>query len=130
VLELDPRYCERLQRELGDRVSIVQGDATALPFADDRFSAVVSFTMLHHIPDARLQDQVFREVARVLRPGGTFAGTDSIGTGWLFKTIHVGDILRPIDPAGLPDRLSAAGLAEPRVSRGGRSFRFRAVATA
>ena len=86
--------------------------------------------MLHHIPEAHLQDQVFREVARVLRPGGTFAGTDSIGTGWLFKTIHVGDILRPIDPDGLPGRLDAAGLADPRVSRGGRSFRFRAVAPA
>ena len=130
VLELEPQYCERLRRDLGDRVDVVQGDATALPFPDGAFSGVVCFTMLHHIPDARLQDQVFSEVARVLRPGGTFAGTDSIGTGWLFKTIHIGDILRPIDPDGLPRRLSAAGLAEPRVSRGGRSFRFRAAAPA
>jgi SAM-dependent methyltransferase len=114
VLELEASYCERLRRDLGDRVTVVRGDATALPFDD--------------IPEAQLQDDVFAEVARVLRPGGTFAGTDSIGTGWLFKTIHVGDILRPIDPDGLPARLSAAGLGEPRVSRGGRSFRFRAVA--
>jgi ubiquinone/menaquinone biosynthesis C-methylase UbiE len=130
VLELEASYCERLRQDLGDRVDVVQGDATALPFDDGRFSAVVCFTMLHHIPEARLQDQVFTEVARVLRPGGTFAGTDSIGTGWLFKTIHIGDILRPIDPDGLPGRLQAAGLADPRVSRGGRSFRFRAVAPA
>jgi ubiquinone/menaquinone biosynthesis C-methylase UbiE len=128
VLELEPRYCARLRRDLGDRAEVVQGDATKLPFDDDAFSAVVCFTMLHHVPDARLQDQVFREVARVLRPGGMFAGTDSIGTGWLFKAIHIGDILRPIDPDGLPHRLNAAGLTEPRVSRGGRSFRFRAVA--
>jgi ubiquinone/menaquinone biosynthesis C-methylase UbiE len=37
--------------------------------------------MLHHIPTAAQQDQAFAEVARVLRPGGTFAGTDSIGSG-------------------------------------------------
>ena len=32
ALELEPRYCERLRRDLGDRVSVVQGDATRLPF--------------------------------------------------------------------------------------------------
>jgi hypothetical protein len=84
--------------------------------------------MLHHIPSAQLQDRVFAEVARVLRPAGTFAGTDSLGTGSLFKLIHVGDTLRPIDPDGLPPRLEAAGLTEPRVSLGGRSFRFSARA--
>jgi SAM-dependent methyltransferase len=126
ALELEPSYCEQLQRDLGDRVSVVQGDATRLPFDDGRFSAVVCFTMLHHIPSAEDQDRVFAEVARVLRPGGTFAGTDSIGTGALFKLIHVGDILLPIDPDGLPGRLAGAGLADATVSRGGRSFRFRA----
>ncbi len=101
VLELDEGYCRRLRCELGDRVSVVQGDATRLPFEDGRFSAAICFTMLHHIPSAALQDRAFAEVARVLRPGGAFAGTDSLGTGTLFKLIHVGDILQPIDPQAL-----------------------------
>jgi SAM-dependent methyltransferase len=128
VVELDPRYCRRLQAELGDGagVSVVQGDATVLPFADGRFSAVLCFTMLHHIPTVAQQDRAFAEVARVLRPGGTFAGTDSIGRGWLFHAIHIGDTLNLIDPDGLPARLEAAGLEVEEVRRGGRSFRWRA----
>jgi SAM-dependent methyltransferase len=126
ALELDPAYCERLQRELGSGVSVVQADATQLPFESGRFSAVVCFTMLHHIADRELQDRVFAEVSRVLRSGGLFAGTDSVGTGLLFKLIHVGDTLRPIDPDGLPRRLHNAGFAEPRVDRSNGSFRFRA----
>jgi hypothetical protein len=65
-------------------------------------------------------------VARVLRPGGTFAGTDSAGTGLLFKLIHVGDTLNLIDPDRLSDRLADAGLTDATVERGGRSMRFRA----
>jgi len=126
VLELDPDYCRRLRDELGEKVSVIQGDATKLPFEGGRFSAAVCFTMLHHIPTAELQDQAFAEVARVLRPGGTFAGTDSVGTGALFKLIHVGDTLNLIDPDRLPARLNAAGLADATVERGGRSMRFRA----
>ena len=91
-----------------------------------RFSGAVCFTMLHHIPSDELQDRAFGEVARVLRPGGTFAGTDSLGTGKLFRLIHVGDVLRPIDPDGLPRRLEQAGLTESRVSLGDRSLRFSA----
>ena len=34
----------------------------------------------------------------MLRPGGTFAGTDSLGTGLVFKLIHIGDTLNLIDP--------------------------------
>ena len=128
VLELDPGYCERLRRELGRRVEVVQGDATQLPFATGRFSTVLCFTMLHHIPVRAEQDRVFAEVARVLRPGGTFAGTDSVGTGAVFKLIHIGDTLLPIDPATLPDRLLAAGLAAPQVRRADGTFRFRARA--
>ena len=46
--------------------------------------------MLHHIPSLDLQDRAFAEIARVLRPGGTFAGTDSLGAGLVFKLIHSG----------------------------------------
>jgi ubiquinone/menaquinone biosynthesis C-methylase UbiE len=133
VLELDPRYCQRLRAELsnattpGGGVTVTEGDATALPYPDGRFSAVVCFTMLHHIPSVELQDRAFAEIARVLRSGGIFAGTDSIGEGWLFRAIHVGDILNLVDPDTLPGRLSAAGLVPGEVKRGRRSFRWRAV---
>jgi SAM-dependent methyltransferase len=126
ILELEGRYCERLRRELPGTVDVIQGDATEMPFADARFSGVVCFTMLHHLPSSELQDRLFGEVSRVLRSDGVFAGTDSLGTGTVFKLLHVGDTLVPIPPDGLAGRLRAAGLAEPRVDRGGRSFRFRA----
>jgi SAM-dependent methyltransferase len=127
VLELEPGYCERLHRELPGRVAVTQGDATAMPFADGRFSAVVCFTMLHHVPSTAAQNRLLAEAARVLRPGGTFAGTDSLGTGLLFRLLHVGDTLVPIAPDGLPARLRAAGLTGEDVRRARRSFRFRAI---
>jgi SAM-dependent methyltransferase len=106
---------------------VVQGDATALPFPDGRFSTVLCFTMLHHIPTVAQQDRAFAEVARVLRGGGTFAGTDSIGTGWLFHAIHVADTLNLVDPDGLSPRLEAAGLVVRELRRGRRAFRWRAT---
>jgi SAM-dependent methyltransferase len=126
VLELDPGYCEHLRREVGQGAQITQGDATEMPFDDNSFTGAVCFTMLHHIPRPGLQDRAFAEVARVLRPGGVFAGTDSVGTGVVFKLIHIGDTLMPIDPDGLPSRLEKAGLADARVSRSDGTFRFRA----
>jgi ubiquinone/menaquinone biosynthesis C-methylase UbiE len=126
VLELDPGYCEHLRREVGNDAEITQGDATDMPYADDSFTGAVCFTMLHHIPEPELQDKAFAEVSRVLRPGGVFAGTDSVGTGLVFKAIHVGDTLMPIDPDGLPARLEAVGLADVKVSRSDGTFRFRA----
>jgi ubiquinone/menaquinone biosynthesis C-methylase UbiE len=126
VLELDPGYCRRLREQLGGSVEVTEGDATRLPYPDGRFSAVLCFTMLHHIPTVPQQDRAFAEVARVLRPGGTFAGTDSVGTGWLFKAIHVGDTLNLVDLDGLPARLESAGLTVTEVKRGRRSFRWRA----
>jgi SAM-dependent methyltransferase len=126
VLELDPGYCARLRRRLGARVQVVQGSGAEMPFPDARFSAVLAFTMLHHLPNPELQDRLFAEAARVLRPGGVLAGTDSLGTGAVFRLLHVGDTLVPVAPDGLPARLLGAGLTEPQVRRGGRSFRFRA----
>ncbi len=128
VVELSGRYCRRLRHRLGDEVQIVQADATAMPFADGRFSGVVCFTMLHHVPSPELQDRLLAEVARVLRTGGVFAGTDSLGTGRAFKLLHLHDTLVPVAPDGLPARLQGAGLLEPHIDTGGRSFRFRAIA--
>lgn len=46
------------------------GDARSLPFADASFSAVVSSSVYQWVDDL---PAAFREVARVLRPGGRFA---------------------------------------------------------
>jgi ubiquinone/menaquinone biosynthesis C-methylase UbiE len=126
ILELEPRYCERLRRDLGSRAPVVQGDATQMPFEDASFGSAVCFTMLHHVPSRQLQDRLLAETCRVLRPGGTFAGTDSLGKGALFKLIHVGDTLVPVDPDVLPERLQAAGFSDVRVSTSDRSLRFSA----
>jgi SAM-dependent methyltransferase len=126
VVELSEGYCKRLRRTLGDDVEVVQADATKMPFADGRFSGVACFTMLHHVPSRELQDRLLGEVSRVLRAGGVFAGTDSLGTSRAFKLLHVGDTLVPVSPDELPARLESVGLVDPHVDAGGRSFRFRA----
>lgn len=61
----------RAQRRLGaaTAVDIRQADATALPYADAAFDAVLEIGILHHIPSWR---RAIPEVMRVLKPGGAF----------------------------------------------------------
>jgi SAM-dependent methyltransferase len=126
ALEIDPALAGRLTRRLGDRVRVVHGDGAAMPFADASFSAVACFTMLHHVPSPALQDRLFAEASRVLRPGGTFAGADSM-TSLGFRLLHVFDTMVLVDPADLPRRLGAAGFVDIAVeAEPGRAFRFRA----
>jgi len=84
-----------------------------------------SFTMLHHVPSSDLQDRLFAEARRVLRPGGIFAGSDS---GWSVRMwlYHIADTLVPLDPKRLPERLRTAGFKEVSVEANGGRFRFRA----
>jgi ubiquinone/menaquinone biosynthesis C-methylase UbiE len=56
-------------RALGLAVEGQAVDAEALPFRDGEFDLVIGHAVLHHIPDL---DLAFREVVRVLRPGGRF----------------------------------------------------------
>src|SRR5919197_6480462 len=68
---------ERLTRRVGLRraVSVVRGDATALPFAAARFDACVSQEALLHVAD---KVAVLAEARRVLVPGGRLAFSDWI----------------------------------------------------
>ena len=102
---------------LGDRIEILEGDATALAFADATFDAAVSMQVIEYLaePDAALH-QLFR----VLRPGGrlviidtdwdslVWAATDRrraarIAAAW---NEHLPD---PYLPRSLAPRLRAAG---------------------
>ena len=124
ALELDPVLAKSLSSRLaGSNVEIVTGDATAMPFADQQFSAGVSLTMLHHVPSPELQDRALREMWRVLRPGGIFVGSDSLQSWWM-RLIHVGDTLVPLDPVTFGARLAAAGFQAVLVERDTHAFRF------
>jgi SAM-dependent methyltransferase len=114
VVESDPVLAERLSARLGDKVEVVHGDATRLGFPDGTFSGVVCFTMLHHVPSAKAQDMLFAEAARVLAPGGVFAGTDSV-TSLRWRLHHLWDTCTPVDPATLPGRLAQAGFTRIKV---------------
>jgi SAM-dependent methyltransferase len=128
AVELDPALAAGLGRRSGGGVRVVRADATRLPFAGGRFSAVACFTMLHHVPSVALQDRLLAELRRVLRPGGLLAGSDGMDTP-ARRALHVGDVFLPADPATLPGRLRAAGFADPEVEvdAGGDRFRFAAT---
>jgi SAM-dependent methyltransferase len=126
AVELDEALAAALAARLaGTNVEVRQADATDMPFPDGRFSAAVSFIMLHHVPTAQLQDALLVEVARVLRPGATFAGVDSLDSPE-FRALHIDDICNPIVPEGFEARLKAAGFAETRVTVNPYVMEFRA----
>ena len=82
--------------------------------------------MLHHVPSAALQDQVFTEVHRVLRAGGVFVVTDALDLDFI-RDGHVDDVFTPVPPEALPDRLAAAGFTDVVVDNSEFELRFHAA---
>jgi SAM-dependent methyltransferase len=116
TLEHDPQAADRLIRTYGGtNVTTLVGDATAMDFEDGSFDAVGSFTMLHHVPSVALQNLLFAEVLRVLRPGGVFIGSDSLPSDGLHR-FHDDDTYNPIEPGSLLVRLQAIGFERFTVS--------------
>jgi SAM-dependent methyltransferase len=115
AVELDEQLAADLAARLaGTNVEVLNADATAMPFEDDRFSGAVSFTMLHHVPTAELQDALFAEVARVVAPGGVFVASDSVASAEL-AALHTDDVYNPIDPSTVEARLTEAGFTHAEV---------------
>lgn len=112
-VEVDSELAAMLRERFADvpSVDIVNADATALSYADGSFTGAACFTMLHHIPTVELQDRLFGEIARVLRPGAPLVASDSLGSDEL-AAHHTDDTYNPVDPDSLAGRLAAAGFSD------------------
>src|SRR5690242_5831346 len=69
-----------------DKVDLKSDDARKLSFPDASFNFVLSNLCIHNIPEAEGRAQACREIARVLKPGGTALISDFINTGAYQKT--------------------------------------------
>lgn len=85
-LDLDTGHIEYAKAktvELGLDCEFVNGDATAMPFADNTFDLCYSHTVAEHIP----HKQFFGEQYRVLKPGGKIVVL-SVRTRLGLRNIH------------------------------------------
>jgi len=89
-VEIDDELAAMLRERFANvpSVEIVNGDATALTYADETFTGAASFTML--------------------RRGAPLVASDSLASDEL-AAHHADDTYHPVDPASLSERLAAAG---------------------
>lgn len=121
VLGLEPSV--GLLRQRPDRgTPVLAGDGMRLPFADRSLDFVFVIGVLHHLPGRAAQAEAFREIARVLRPGGRLLVHESNPRNPLFRfyMTYAFPILKRIDEGTEwwihPDTWSAVpGLALERI---------------
>lgn len=112
-VDYSPEMLERAKRRghaLGN-VRFAQGDVGNLPFEDGSFDTVLSLNGFHAFPD---KEAAWKEVFRVLKPGGTFCGCfyvqgENRRTDWLISRLYVkkGFFTPPFETAeSLQHRLS------------------------
>jgi SAM-dependent methyltransferase len=103
--DLNPPMLEiaRNKFQSGEQVEFRQADATALPFADESFDAVVCQFGVMFYPD---KDKSYREVRRVLVPGGRylFSAWDAHRYNPFGRIVHeVAAGFFPVDPPQFMD---------------------------
>jgi len=126
-LEYDPDFVARLaERHKGSSLSVVRGDAAALPFPDHSFSSVLAVLVLHHLRSREEQDHAFQEFHRVLRPGGMFFAFE-IRDGWLHRVGHYRSTFVPVAPGSAFGSLTLAGFSRIAVDIQRSAFRVAAL---
>ena len=108
-----------LIEKVSDRCTFQQGSALKLPFKDREFQVVVSSFVFHEIPVSD-RTVLFRELVRVLAPGGTFVICD-LFRGSFLKKYHVKNVpqlLRKVEQLGVEEAKHET-LGEAGVNLGG-----------
>ncbi len=105
-LDCSPLMVQKAQeelraRDLHHRSRIRQGLATRLPYPDKTFDAIFCTYVIKHLSDGALR-LMFREVHRVLRPGGRFCLWEAAPSR--FKFMHSFN-MRLMDTSASPVRL-------------------------
>ena len=101
---------EKASRLNLNNITFQQGDVGALPYENGTFDVVVSLNGFHAFPD---KEAAYREVFRVLRPGGTFCGCFYVKgehkrTDWFVRHVYekIGSFTPPYETASsLKNRL-------------------------
>ncbi|HIK44840.1 MAG TPA: class I SAM-dependent methyltransferase [Leptolyngbyaceae cyanobacterium M65_K2018_010] len=116
-LDASPLSLQRAERNV-PQAQFVQGWAEAMPLEDSRFDVVHCSAAIHEMTDDQ-RAAIFKEVLRVLKPGGIFTLIDfhrpqnpGFWPGlalflWLFETQTAWQMLR----ANMPQELSQLGFA-------------------
>ncbi len=107
------------ERNADPRITIAEGDACNLQFADGDFDRALSMLVLHFVSDA---DRAIAEMRRVLRPGGIAAATVWDNFGGMPSVRLFWDSAAAIEPRAADRR--NAGLIRPMTRPGELSRAF------
>ena len=72
---------------VSDKIKIIDGDVTSLPFTDNKFDVVTTSLMLHHVKNT---DLALKEMVRVLKPNGTLVIADIAAGRFRSSMEHLG----------------------------------------
>lgn len=103
VVDVLPVQLENLARKLpaNERLRLVHGDSTALPFASASYERALLFFLLHEQPEAARR-KTLAEALRVVRPGGQVVVMDYHRPhAWHPLRLPMNLILRTLEPFAL-----------------------------
>lgn len=67
------------------QLHFVQGDATQLPLSDECVDSVLMLGGIHHVPN---REALFRQLFRILKPGGVFIWREPVSDFWLWRGLR------------------------------------------
>ena len=117
-LDPDPKAlarAERKARRAGVHIRFDRGFSDTLPYDDASFDRVLSSFMYHHVPAAE-KPAMFREIHRVLKPGGRLELVDFAGPerahGFVARMLHAHHLMKDNAAARVLALMREAGFSD------------------